>query len=406
MKKIMILIVVAFLLFACFEGGDQIPGEQNVTFQLMKSADIDVASAVCVVSAEDMDTLVVTLTVTPTSVSGEIEDVPYGEDRLFEIKTYNSSGLMNYYGSTLIDINSIAPTVNITLYPVNLTADVSIVGTFAGDEETEEKIAFVADYTGNYEVYIMDTDGTNIKKLTSSEYNANCPCISPDREKVVYQRPSEVGHQAFIVDVNTLEEIMLPLVEYSPHTLSWSPDGEKLLFTSWIYGYSDLFEYDIELDSVTCIIEDSSRIWGPRYTTDGEHVLFHSDASGTFRGYIANLDGSGMEMLSAAEGAEERTISQHPSDQDKFLFAGRGYSSTSHGQWGLFVLNRQSQEVGNIISTNHVDEKGPAWNQDGEKVIYERWDGNSHGIYVINVDGTNNTALLDTDGNERYPHWR
>ena len=407
MKKLMIMIAVALLLIGCFERDNQMVGEQSVTFQLMKSADIDVASAICVVSAEDMDTLVVTLTVTPTSVSGEIQNVPYGEDRLFEIKTYNSSGLMNYYGSTLIDINSIAPTVDITLYPVDLTADVTIVGTFADDEETEEKIAFVADWTGTYEVYIMDTDATNIIKLTSSGYNANCPIISPDRESVVYQRPSELGHQGFIVDIETQEEEMLPLVAYSPHELVWSPDGDKLVFWSNYYVQADIFEYDLNTGNVTCLVrEDTARCWGAMYTPDGEHLMYFSDRSGTFKAYLANPDGSDPQLIIDNDLTEDRAPDMNPVSTNLVAFAGRGYNTTSYSQWGLFVIDMQTDTVTNVISTLGVDEKQPSWSTDGNTIMYSHFDGENYGIYTINPDGSGNKALLDTEGNERWGHWR
>lgn len=406
MKKIVVFFAIVLLLFACFEQNNQIVEEQSIAVQFMKSAEIDVTSAKCIVTADDMDTMEVNLIVTPTMISGEIQGVPYGDDRLFEIMCYNSNGNMNYYGSALVDINSLAPVVDIILYHVDSSANVTIRGTFADTEETEEKIVFVADWSGNYDTYIMDIDGTNIKKLTDSPYGDNCPELSPDRQKVVYQRPSEVGHQAFIVDVNTLEVEMLPLVEYIPHMLSWSPNGNKLMFWSIIHGMADVFIYDIETDSVTCVIEDSARNWGARYTPDGEQFVYHSDKTGIFRAYIANLDGSDQHRLCVAENVEERSPHVHPTNNNLIVFAGRGYDANSSVQWGVFIYDRSTSSVSKVISNSGVDENRPSWSPDGNTIMYEEFDGINRGLYLIDPDGSDRRVLIDTNGNEMYPHWR
>lgn len=406
MKKLIVYLAVIFLFFGCFDQNNPLESEQNVAIQFMKSANIDVASAQCRVSSDDMDTIAVYLTATPTMISGEIPNVPFGNDRLFEIMCYSSTGIMNYYGSALVDINSMAPVVDIVLYPNNNEANVTIRGTFGDTTETESKIVFVADWVGNYNTYIMNSDGTNIKQLSFSDFNDNNPSLSPDRQKVVYQRQSQVGHQGFIVDVNTLEEVMLPLVDYCPHALSWHPDGRKLIFTSWINDNSDIFVYDLELDSVTCLIANSAVKWDPHYTQDGEHILYHSDITGVFRIYMINADGSNKQMLCTAQGVEERAVRMNPANSGEFVFAGRGYSETSYVQWGIFMLDRSTGNVQNIISTNHVDEIHPYCSPDGESILYEQFDGENRGLYLINKDGTQNRVLLDTNGNERYPFWR
>ena len=408
MKKIILFGLLVLFLFACFEPSNQIEAEQSIAVQFMKSANIDITHATCRVSASDMDTLSVYLTVTPTMISGEISNIPYGEGRLFEIMCYNSAGNMNYYGSSLVDINSLAPIVDIVLEPFNSEATVTIHGTFADAEETDEKIVFCADWNETYNTYIMDTDGTNIKQLTFSEYNDNCPKLSPDRQKVLYQRFSEVGHQIFVVDVNTLEETMLPLVDYSPHTGTWHPEENKILFVSDINGSADIFEYNMDINLVTCLIQDESRNWGPDYSADGEYFVYYSDKTGTFRAYISDKAGESSQLIGLEDSVylEEKSPCLNSQDDNLFVFAGRGYSETSSMQWGVFVLDRSTSVVQNIISTVWVDENRPCWSPNGNSIIYEHYDGVNHGLYMINADGSQNEAIIDTDGNERYPDWR
>jgi TolB protein len=410
MKKTIVFIAIVLLLFGCLEQNNPIIEEQSIAVQFMKSADIDVASAKCRVSADDMDTLEVDLNVSPIMISGEIGDVPYGDDRLFEIMCYNSDGYMNYYGSSLVDINSLDPVVNIVLYQVDSSANVTIRGTFGDPEETEEKIAFVADWEGDHNIYIMDTDGTNIKQLTTAEGYENYPRISPDRSEVLFFRGIGDGHpQPYLVDIETLEETHItPLSSYDPQCMSWHPDGNSIVFHS---GYNsttaNIYKYDFSSETVTPLIENSSTNWVPLYVNDGENLLYYSNITGTYKAYIANPDGSNPVMILPDSGGEEKLPNMSPVNNNLILIAGRDYSPTSYSQWGLFLIDRSDSSVTNIISTNGVDESWPVWSPNGEKIVYERNSGGNHGIYIINPDGTENTVLIDTpSGSEENPHWR
>jgi hypothetical protein len=48
------------------------------------------------------------------------------------------------------------------------------------------KIAFVSNRDGNYEIYVMNADGSNQQRLTSSIYSDLNPTLSPDGTKIVF----------------------------------------------------------------------------------------------------------------------------------------------------------------------------------------------------------------------------
>jgi TolB protein len=410
MKKTMLFLGVLVLLWACFSGGPLPVDQQNVAVQFMKSTSIDVVEASCRITADDMDTIDVDLAVSPSLISGEIPNVPFGQDRLFEIFCYNSSGVMNYYGSALVDISDLAPVVDIVLYPVDPTATVTINGRFADTEETEDKIVFVADWDGDPDLYIMDSDGTNIRQLTNAVGNEDYPKLSMDRSKVLFHRGFGDGHpQAFIIDVETLEETHItPLDGYDVQCPSWHPSGNSIVFHSgYTGGHSNIYAYDFATETVTPLVEDSSTCWVPLYTDDGESLVYYSNITGVYKAYIANANGTNPVMIRPDSIGEQRRPNINPVDANIVAISGRGYTPTSYSQWGLFLIDRSDSSITNIISTNGVDEKGAIWSPDGTKILYERNYLGNHGLYLINPDGSENTVLLDTpDGNETRPHWR
>ena len=411
MKKTFVLFLFVLLVFGCFEQNNPIQAEQDVAVQLLKSASIDISVAQCRVTADDMDTILVDLTVTEIMISGEISNVPYGDDRLFELFCYNSAEVMNYYGFSIVDINSIALVVNIILYPVDTTgmANVTINGTFSDAQETEEKIVFSANYSGDYDIYIMDIDGTNIERLTSSSFNEMCPQISPDRQKIVFQRGTNaiVGHECCILDLETrIIETPEPLSSVNTHYIQWHPSGTKIIFRTNVKEVPDIYEYDLLEETLTPLVQNNYRDWMPSYSSDGNSILYCSELESKFRVFIANADGTNPQMINPSYNTEERLPAMHPTNENLVIYPGRYFDTNSVSQWGIYLTDLSDSSVTAVISTYGVDEGGPQWSPDGNKIIYEQNSGGNYGIYMVNADGGEKTKILDNSGNERYPHCR
>ena len=49
------------------------------------------------------------------------------------------------------------------------------------------KIAFISNRSGNYDLWVMNSDGTNPVQITDDKYNELYPCFSSDGSKIVFQ---------------------------------------------------------------------------------------------------------------------------------------------------------------------------------------------------------------------------
>ena len=99
-----------------------------------------------------------------------------------------------------------------------------------------QRITFVSsrENWGN-EIYVMDFDGTNQKRLTHTEVNERHPTWSPDGSKIAF---SSVQEEDFVISVmnadgtnrmSLTEEILDGRTQFNFHP-AWSPDGRTIAY--------------------------------------------------------------------------------------------------------------------------------------------------------------------------------
>ncbi|MFC2088280.1 TolB family protein [Calditrichota bacterium] len=242
MRRYSLYILTIFMLLfsACEKGTDLLtPTESesknaavSFSFALPASLNTQVVFAKAMVTATDIDTINTDLIVTPNNVTGTIENIPAGVNRKFEVSTYDADSTLTYYGSVFSDVAAgSVQTLEIILYPVNATGTVIITGIFSPFPPSAERIVFWQDSSGHHDIFIMNTDGTGITKLTNTpQFEKKYPRISPDRQKIVYSRKDINIFRLYMMNIhgtNNHELNFLP--GYSCASADWSPSGDKLV---------------------------------------------------------------------------------------------------------------------------------------------------------------------------------
>jgi len=129
------------------------------------------------------------------------------------------------------------------------------------------KLAFVSDRAGSPQIYLMDADGSNVRRLTfDGNYNTN-PAWSPDGRWIAYQ--GRVGGQFDIWLIDPEGSVNLPLVSHPRNDESpcWSPDSRKIAFSSTRRGSADIYLIDSGGNHLRRLTrktgDNTSPSWGP-----------------------------------------------------------------------------------------------------------------------------------------------
>lgn len=200
MKKVILgLTIISLLIIATScntqttEGpsDDEAPPTASMNIALEKTTKGSqlIESAEIVISAADMDTIRQALEVSDTLITGKVEDIPAGENRLFELFSYKDDGELIYYGKETAEVIA-WDTIKlvIILYPVNHNGDVIIVGIFDDDY----RILFEGAFPGeSREMFTMNIDGSNIVSQGTGSYSV----WDENKQSIYYLLNHDIYHK-------------------------------------------------------------------------------------------------------------------------------------------------------------------------------------------------------------------
>ena len=80
-------------------------------------------------------------------------------------------------------------------------------------------------------LWILNTDGSSHRKLTSREVNESNARWSPDGKRIAFVSSTDEGSELYMYWVLTGQIAKLSQLEMSPGNITWSPDGKQIAFT-------------------------------------------------------------------------------------------------------------------------------------------------------------------------------
>ncbi len=172
-----------------------------------------------------------------------------------------------------------------------------------------------------FDIYTVDADGKNLKRLTNYNTYTAEGGLSPDGKRIVFTslKGGDLDIYTMNVDGSDVKQLTHQLgYDGGPW---WSPDGRKIVYrayhptdTAELHAYQALLKQHLirpnkmELFTMNADGSDQKQIthlgganFGPSWTPDGTRIIFSSNyknpKSGNFDLYLVNLDGSGLEQV-------------------------------------------------------------------------------------------------------------
>lgn len=112
----------------------------------------------------------------------------------------------------------------------------------------EQQKAFELDPAWANEIYVMNADGSNVRRLTNSPGYDGGPFFSADGESICFRRFSENGLTAEIMtmDLDGSNQKTLTNMEVMSWAPYFHPSGEYLIYTTNVHGFSNFELYLVD----------------------------------------------------------------------------------------------------------------------------------------------------------------
>jgi len=257
------------------------------------------------------------------------------------------------------------------------------------------KIAFVSVRDGNYEIYIMNVDGSGQTNLTNNSAIDLYPSFSPDGSKIAFESSRDGNDEIYIMNVDGSGQTRLTNNSAGDYSPSFSPDGSKIAFASNRDGNNEIYIMNVDGSGQTNLTNNLATDFYPSFSPDGSKIAFSSDRDGNYEIYIMNVDGSGQTRLT-----NNSAFDGYPSfspDGSKIAF-----SSGRDRNYEIYIMNVDGSGQ-TRLTNNSANDLYSSFSPDGSKIAFSSVrDGNDE-IYIMNVDGSGQTNLTNNSASDFYP---
>ncbi len=267
-----------------------------------------------------------------------------------------------------------------------VTRITNIINAYPDPSPDGSRIVFQSDRTGTDQIYLMNTDGSDVQQLTEFEFGAETPVWSPDGKKIAYAAyTAEDNNDVFIMNPDGTDNIRLTNGPgYDGHA-HWAFNGQRIVFNSDRSSPDLNVPWNERWHEIHSIRADGSDIRQHSQCRDvctygsispnGEKILFRKVVQQTgFSWDLSQRERNSEVFIADIDGSNEQNISSNAAfdgwpvwspDGTRIAFASNRSGPARVGQ--LFIVNADGTAVRQITS-GPWSYAQPAWSKDGSKL--------------------------------------
>jgi TolB protein len=283
----------------------------------------------------------------------------------------------------------------------------------ASQSRRTDRIVFVAEENGAWDLWWMRGDGTGAARLTETPLDERAPALSPDQTRIAYST-SDGGLS--ILDTSNRTATRIPVADGRHSNPSWSPDGRQLVFTTYTMSAqgedATLWIYDVDQQGTPrqLILQDGAQDFA-RIHPDGRSLVYSSSGAITVFGFGYQVVQQ-LWTLSLVTGRVEELILARGSKDTQPAWSPDGRSlafvSDREGATRLWRADADGNGLKRLTKDAEAS-SNPAWSPTGAEIVFVTTDGRRSRLAVVPAEGGAVRPLELSgriSGNVRDPHWR
>ncbi len=290
----------------------------------------------------------------------------------------------------------------IRLYDAPMTtAQVQALDRVAGaNGGGDQSIVFYSSRDGNPEIYSMNLDGSNQRRLTNICCNY-IPNWSPDGTKIAFYSFRDGNGQIYSMNADGSNQTRLTNNTAFDAVPVWSPDGTKIAFSSDRDGDREVYVLTLSTSTTAQLTNNTSYDDVPSWSPDGSQLCFESNRDGDLEIFKMDANGANQTQLTFNT-VNERDCAWSPNGAKIAFWSLRDGNGSSE----IYTMNADGSNPARLTNNLLADFK-PRWSPDSTKLVFaQRTTQQTTEVYTMNADGSNQTRLTVGSVDNQYPDWR
>ena len=293
-------------------------------------------------------------------------------------------------------VSTAVPTPMMT--PTQILPTPTGIAVSAGDSETG-LIALSSDQDGDFEIWVVNADGSRQRQLTDNDSMDISPSWSPDGSQIAFVSNREGNDEIYVMNADGGDQRRLTQTfDASESFPAWSPDGREISLDSDRDGNWEIYRMMADGSNPHRLTKDPADDWLTSWSPDGSQVVFESKRDGNYEIYVMNADGSHQQRLTTNQSHDG--FPAWSSDGMQIAFV-----SKRDGNYEIYTMNADGTSQ-QRVTDNPAEDSDPAWSPDGEWLAFvSQRDGNDE-IYIMRANGSGARQLTDNGARNWSPAWQ
>lgn len=250
-------------------------------------------------------------------------------------------------------------------YALTIAAIALLLSSCSKDADRSGLIAYQSSRDGNFEIYVMNQDGSGQRRVTNSPSNDITPSLSPEDTAILFASDRSGNWEIYSVRTEGGEPRALTAGQGASSAPIWAMGGTKVLFVSTRDAINgELYLMNPDGSGVERLTRDSLVKDTPVMTADGRNALVT----------VTEHDRRAVASIALPGGEVRRLTSPDHNSMDPALSSDGttvAFASSREGRFQIYAMTPDGQNVRRLITDSDADVQ-PWWLPDGERILFAR----------------------------------
>ena len=276
------------------------------------------------------------------------------------------------------------------------------------------KIVFYSKRDGNSEIYTMDSDGSDQTRLTFNATRDNAPSWSPNGQQIAFHssrhddnnpHTAEENTEIYVMDADGGNQRRLTHYTGLDTGPDWHPDSSQIAFTSTRDGNFNIFVIDADGSNIKQVtdLEFAAR---PKWSPDGKWIAFEGYIGNQREIFVINRDGTALFRVSKPRPNTAMYLGGWSPDGKQILYKETVDFNLANSFAVIATLNLVGQRKvkrWDRLPVPRLPFHSTAFSADGKSILFTGKKDNQSNIYRFRLAEHKLIQLTDNPGSDIAP---